>query len=55
MVTIEVIKDNIRGYGYNLKHNQPNGFKGIITDTWAWYRYKKNAIESKKELEKCWN
>ena len=51
---ITVIKDNIKGYGYNLKHNQPKGFKGIIGNTWAWYRYKRDANDAVTELMKCW-
>ena len=54
-VLIKVIKDNSKGYGYKLTHNQHAGFKGIISNTFAWYRLKSEAIKRADELMKCWN
>lgn len=54
-VIIKVIKDNYKGYGYNLTHNQQPGFKGIISNTFAWYRLKSEALKRADELMKCWN
>lgn len=44
-----------KGYGYNLRHNQKPGFKGIIGNTFAWYRYKRDAIERAEALERAYN
>jgi hypothetical protein len=55
MVKITVIKDTRKGYGFNLCHNMNPGFQGIISNVWAWYRYKKDAIKAAQELEKAWN
>jgi hypothetical protein len=55
MVKIEVIKTPYRKQGYSLKHNQPNGFKGIIGRIWSWYKYKSDAIIAAQRLELCWN
>lgn len=41
--------------GYQLRHNQFPGFKGIIEMTWTWFKYRKDARDHAKELEKCWN
>ena len=54
-VIIKVIKDNSKGYGYKLTHNQNAGFKGIISNTFAWYRLKSEAAKRADELMKCWN
>ena len=54
-VIIKVIKDNYKGYGYNLTHNQQPGFKCIISNTFAWYRLKSEALKRDDELMKCWN
>lgn len=53
-ITITVHKDTNKGYGYNLRHNQPAGFKGIIGNTWAWYKLKRDAVSRAAELLKCW-
>jgi hypothetical protein len=53
-VTVKVVKGT-RGYGYSLKHNQKPGFRGIIGNTWAWYRYKKDALEAAAAFEKWYN
>jgi hypothetical protein len=53
-VTVEKTKEN-KSYGYQLRHNQTPGFKGIIGMTWGWYRYKSDATERANELMKCWN
>lgn len=38
--------------GYTIKHNQPIGWMGTTSEYIGWYRYKKDAINRKKELEK---
>lgn len=53
-VTCKVIKGT-RGYGYSLMHNQPAGYKGIIGSVWAWYRYKRDAIEAAEAFERANN
>ncbi len=41
--------------GYSLEHNQLPGWKGIITNVWAWYKYKSDAMKAKDELVKFYN
>ncbi len=53
-VIIEVVPSKGKK-GYSLKHNQQHGWKGIITDTWAWFKFKSDAIKSKDELTKLYN
>jgi hypothetical protein len=53
-VIIEVVPSKGKR-GYSLKHNQKHGWKGIITDTWAWFKYKSDAVDSKIELTKFYN
>lgn len=55
-VIIEVVpSEGTKKRGYSLKHNQQHGWQGIITDTWAWFKYKSDAIDSKNELTKFYN
>lgn len=41
--------------GYQLKHNQPNEFKGCPASGFGWYKYKGMADIRAKELETNWN
>lgn len=43
---------NGKAFGYTIKHNQAIGWMGTTTPYMGWYRYKRDAIERKKELEK---
>jgi hypothetical protein len=54
IITVKKDRSNKR-YGYNLSHNQHHGFKGIISNTWGWYKYKKDAVKAAEELTRCWN
>jgi hypothetical protein len=53
-VIIKVVTSKNRR-GYELEHNQPVGFKGIIGRRWAWYKYRKDAEASAESLMTCWN
>jgi hypothetical protein len=53
-VIVKVIRSSYRA-GYSLTHNQSNGFKGIIGNEWAWFKYKSDAEKSAEELMNCWN
>ncbi|NJO63168.1 MAG: hypothetical protein HC836_34605 [Richelia sp. RM2_1_2] len=53
-VVIQVVPSS-KKKGYSLKHNQQIGWKGIISDTWAWYKFKSDAISAKNELETFYN
>ena len=47
---VKVIKSLKRSYGYSLQwvgENPPSWIMGI-NHTWAWYRYKRDAIEAAK-------
>jgi hypothetical protein len=52
VITVVPSKDRV---GYSLSHNQPLGFKGIVGRSWAWFKYKSEALKSAEELMKCWN
>jgi len=41
--------------GYSIKHNQQQGWKGIKSYWFAWYKYKSDAIEAAESLQKCYN
>lgn len=38
--------------GYTIKHNKPIGWMGTTSNYIGWYRYKKDAVQRMKELEK---
>jgi len=57
-VKITVVKSvGFPNYGYSLKHNQHVGFKGYINHdkTFAWYRYKRDAVKAAQVLQVCYN
>jgi hypothetical protein len=54
MVKIKVRK-HPKKKGYQLYHNQADGFMGCPSDGFGWYKYKGTAEERAKELERCWN
>lgn len=55
-IKITVVKSmSFPNYGYNLRHNQQEGFKGITGTMWGWYKYKREAIAAAKKLEQEWN
>jgi hypothetical protein len=53
-VIIRVVTSRDRR-GYALEHNQSEGFKGIIGNRWAWFKYRADAERSAEELMKNWN
>ncbi len=53
-VIIRVVTSRDRR-GYALEHNQSEGFKGIIGNRWAWFKYRADVERSAEELMKNWN
>jgi hypothetical protein len=41
--------------GYELRHNQYPGWKGIIGMSWGWYKYRTDAQQRADELMKQYN
>jgi hypothetical protein len=41
--------------GYSIFHNQPKGWKGVISNWFGWYKYKSDAIAAKDELQKYYD
>jgi hypothetical protein len=41
--------------GYSIFHNQPKGWQGVISNWFAWYKYKSDAVQRMNELQKCYD
>lgn len=41
--------------GYSIFHNQPPGWKGVISNWFGWFKYKSDATAHRDELQKFYD